>query len=225
MSIDLRRYVGELADRYSPVAIIPPAAPQASPYMPAIIPSFGGGGGGGGCGGRGVQQMVVADAAGAGILRQYDREDRNEERATSASIIGAIATIALAGLAAFTCRTYLKDKKDLQDAQEYRNNGLNQLNDQTRAELTPILNKHIEILEGKNLKNKTVVGLTGILLASGTAAFIGGMMSIQWVITASIITAVGAGAVGAFALVWFYMEDTSLPAPMLQQLNDLRNRI
>jgi hypothetical protein len=207
--------------------------PQAQAYRapsvgiaPQIQVPMGFGGGYGGGYGSGVS-VLAADSTMFGAVRNAQREDREESRATTAAVVGGIATIALAGLSAFGLRSYCNDRKELQKAMEFKQileqpNDLYGITVHQRVELTPVANKYIEILETKCGRSRNILILTGLALATGVAAFVGGMMSLKWLITASIISAVVVGSIAAFMIVWHCTDNTELPPAMARKVEAMQ---
>jgi len=192
-----------------------------SPFLQpalAVAPAFGG---------RDVQvtSINVSDPQMLGAIRSHRREDREEDRASTASWVGAIGTIVLAGLSALALRSYCNDRKELKNAEEFKTEVLPLIEPNMRLELLPIVNKHIEIVENKVARGRNIMILTGLALTTGIAAFVGGMMSLQWLITTAIVAGVAIAAIGVFLVVWHCTENNALPPEMEQKIEALRDHL
>ncbi len=176
---------------------------------------------GGGCTGHRIQ-VIASNAETIQELRRNDREDRQNSQGTMAAVIGGICTVALAGVAAFVGRNFLSSTKELNDAVGFRDQQLPHLEARVQSILRPIVNKHVENLESKAFWSKTFVALGIGALACAIAAFAGGMLTLPWLITASVVGGVFTAASGTFAGVWYFMKDHSLSSQMLQQVEQLR---
>jgi hypothetical protein len=221
-SIQIRSFLDSLASQYAASQPLShaPSSYYPTPYMPVSYgPYFGGGYGG-------VQrQVVVSDPYSMAMARAMDREDRDESRASSAAVVGGIMTLVLSAVAAFTFSGYFKAAKDLKVARSFQQNELQQMPDNLKGRVTPILAKHIEILEDKCSYNRNVAFASGAALLSGAGAFLGGMFSIHALITVSIIAGVASAAFGIFCAVWQWMNEESLPRCMVQELQRIQNEI
>jgi len=195
---------------------------QPSVQVPLMLPGLLGGGGGGGH----SVNVIAADPRMLQEVRHQQQEDREENRATTAACLGGIGTIILSGLSALALRGYCDDRDELRKANEFKNNTLPYLPDPNlRAHLTPIVDTHIDILETKTGRARNILLITGAALLTGVAAFIGGMMAIQWLITAAIIAGVALAAIGVFLVVWHCTEKTSLSHEMHQNILHLRQQL
>lgn len=187
-------------------------------FMPAL--ALGGFGGGGG---RDVQYIASGDY---GQMRQYQREDREESRASAAAVVGGIATVAFAAVSAFTLRSYCNDRDELHKAVEFKtnlNNGvIAGLHPDQRNQLNFVADSMIKGLETKCGRSRNIMILTGLALATGITAFVAGMMSINWLITASIIAGVAIAAIAAFTVVWYCTAKDDSSEYVKQQIQDLR---
>ncbi len=224
---NLLGYYGAPAAHYGPhlpPAVVQQHAPAFNPgpvgYMaPSVVPMFVGGGGSGS--GHHVQ-VVASNPETIRELRQNEQEDRQNSQGTMAAVLGGIATIAFAGVAAFVARNLMNADKELNQAIAFRDDQLTQLDPAAQADLEPIVDKHVELLESKLFWSKSIVVLTGGALACAIAAFVGGMFVIPWLMTAAVIGAVILAAGGVFAGVWYCTDDTSMPHEMLTQIQTLR---
>ncbi len=211
-------FVQHMARYHSPAdssASYPSAVPVISPVL---------GFGGMGSPSRSVN-VIAADRGTLGALRSYELEDRDYSRASGAAFLGGVATIALSGGLAYVLRTMSNTTAELKRAREFKAEELPSMSEAERRELRPIVNKHIEILEGKAFHQRNIVVLTGSALACALTAFLGGMFSIQWLITAAIIAGVATGAFAIFAAVWHATDSSGqLPEEMRQKLIQLTAR-
>lgn len=158
-----------------------------------------------------VQTYGLSDPHAA---RQFQREDRQEQRESTAAFVGGIATLVLAGVSALFLKGYVRERQEWNAAMEFQRDELPQLDSPSQAQLRPILTKHLQIVEARLDKSRTIVILTGSILACAVAAFAGGMCSIPWLITASIVAGVTVGACGIFTVVWQMGDE---PAVLSQQ--------
>jgi hypothetical protein len=154
-------------------------------------------------------------------MREYEKEDKKENRESNAAWFGGIATIAFAAFSAFTLKSYYRDSEELKKAQDFRQNDLPGLPKDLQGQISPILNKHISILEASLSRSRNYAIIGAGMLASAAAGFAGGMFSIPWLITAAIIAAVFLTATAVFLIVWHWSDENSLPAPMQQKLHHL----
>ncbi len=196
--------------------------PAGIGLMPAV--AFGGGGR------QQVHYMAPANREMYREMRADAREGRDEENANKAACIGAIGTIVLAGLSAFALRSYCNDRKELADLREFRDTDLafnpalhiEILGPQNHYDLHQVVDKSIGVLEAKCGRSRNIVILAAAALATGIAAFLGGMLAIKWLITASIITGVALAAIGVFMVVWNCTANDELPPAVANKVNALR---
>ena len=208
-------------------------APQAARQpglmtAPSIqfMPVFGMGGGNNNSG------LNINANASIGEIREYQREDREGNRASAAAVVGGIATIALAGVSAFALRSYCDDCGELKIAKEFQEELENSptifdrfpldVRAERKRDLEKVTKKVIEILDAKCARSRNIVILTATALAAGIAAFVAGMFSIQWLITASIIAGVALAAVAVFMVVWQCTAKNDLSPIMAQKVENLR---
>ena len=225
MSSVLLPHLNGMSNYFNLGAAAPSAGGVAS-YIPSIRPqvSLGGGGYSNGL------SVIAATPEMFGAVRNAQEEDREQSRATTAAIVGGIATVALSGLSACALRSYCNDRAELQKAINFKNileaaPGMYEISPHQRGELTPVANKYIEILEAKCGRARNILILTGLALATGIAAFVGGMMSLKWLITASIIAAVVVASIAAFTVVWHCTENTELPPQMADKILLMREQL
>jgi hypothetical protein len=172
-----------------------------------------------GGGNRGPNINAYGDGNALRQARQYQLEDRDTDRATSASCIGAI--LAIVGSAGLACvmSNCNEISERLDEAREFKGTQIPLIvNDQERAQLTQINNKDIKILEKKYSRARNIVILTAVALASAATAFAGGMLSIQWLITAGIVVGVITLAIGTFAAVYYCMQKSEKPEGILDYI-------
>ena len=191
--------------------------------VPLVVPMMGVGGGGGGHAGPNIH--VVGDENLLREVRRNQKEDEKQSKASQAALLGGCLTIICAGVAACAGKMWSNTSKELNAAVEFREHGYVALSDGEKASMKPILDAHIKFLESKVFWAKSFVVLTVAALSCGVAAFVGGMFLMPWLITAAIVAGVFIAAVGAFAGVWYMLEDRSLSPEMLKNLDDLRARM
>jgi hypothetical protein len=188
--------------------------------VPVVIPNLIGGGGGNG---NGYNVNVIAtDPRMLQEIRHQQQEDQEQSRATTAAVVGGIGTIVFAALGALALRGYCNDREELKKAYEFKNDILPHLDRQLILQVTPIVNEHIDILEAKTGRARNILFLTGFAALDVIAAFVAGMLAIQWVITACIVAGVALAAIGVFLLVWHCTEKSTLSDQMQQDVERLR---
>lgn len=196
---DLVYFLSDVSSYYS----VGPTATYSMPFF----------NGGFMCGG-GTQTHVIGNA-------QDVRQIREDDRASNAALIGGLAAIAFSAITAFTLKSYLANSAALEKAKNFRTFTLPNLTDAEQKTLTPILNRHIENVEANVTKSRNYSILAGAVLVSAIAGFIGGMAAAPWLITASIVSVVFTACIGAFYIAWTWSDDTKLPAPMLQKIQQI----
>lgn len=217
-------YLNGVQSYYSPAQAQQQSASNGgwmpSVHTPLVVPTVIGGGGGG----HSVN-VIATDPTMLREIRQQQQEDNENSRATTAAVIGGIGTIIFAGLSALALRGYCDNLEELQRAHEYKNDILPLLDQDLRIEMTPIVNEHIRILEKKTGMARNIIVITGLALATAATAFVAGMLAVQWLITAAIITTVALAAIGVFLLVWQCTDKTSIPPEMQEQVARLRAQL
>ena len=197
--------------------------------MPIIPVGFGSG-----FGQSSSVQVMQFDSVSLREVRQGQKEDKEERRATIAAVSGGIATVVLSGLSAFFLRSCNEDRANLQEARDFRESlncdipgasSLNAIEFNFRGQLKPIADAQIKILETKAARSRNIVILKAAAVANAVSAFVGGMMAIQWLITASIIAAVALAAITAFTVVWHCTDKTEISREMNRQAQELMIQI
>lgn len=228
MSSQVRPFLDHMLGYYRPAPQVHHTAPQV--YHPAPQPAYNHNRpqiipyvihAGGNTGGHHVQ-VIATDPQTVREIRRNEEEDRQNANNTLAAVIGGIFTVVFAGVAAFAGRALINSQKELDQAIEFKNQELLNLDQQVQNTLSPILNKHIENLESQAFWSKTFVVLTAGALICAGSAFVGGMLSLPWLVTAAVVGGVGLAAISAFSAVWYCTEDNGLSPQMLQQIEDLR---
>ncbi len=142
-------------------------------------------------------------------LRKNQVEDRASSRNADASFFGAIATIAAAALAAFGVKTYSATQTNLKTVARFRDYTLPTYDKRTQKQLRPAANERVKTLETQAFWSRTFVVLTVSALGCGLSAFLGGTLAIPSLITAATIGGVVIAASGAFAGVWYFLDDSA----------------
>ncbi len=139
------------------------------------------------------------DATTLNAARQHTLEDREEDRANSAASGCGIAMILIALASGWIFTNLQKESAALERVNNYLNNDLYyQLPENLRQQGLELATAHRERVKQSYIRTRNYTILTGMLFASATAAFAGGMIAIQAVITGAIIGAVVTGTIGAF---------------------------
>lgn len=133
--------------------------------------------------------------------------DANSQRASDAVCIGGIAAVALAGASALFLRKFVND------CQAYR--AFNEVEWDEGVLNEGEQNRFRNFLNDRRWFSGTVTFTSLSLLATAGAAFVGGMLSLQWLITASIIAAVAIGVIGMFSIVFQWSAPSHL-TPVLE---------
>ncbi|MBF8263732.1 MAG: hypothetical protein HW387_1397 [Parachlamydiales bacterium] len=162
-------------------------------------------------GNGGSHQQPVGTAEGVRQARQYQNENSKADRASAAAWLGGIAFIIIAGLAAFVIEDREKINERLKVAKDFKDQIPKSQNipEAEKDALHSIAEQDIDILEKKSTRNRNILILTGCALATAVTAFAAGMLAVQWLITATIVASVAILAIGAFATVWYCMDNTS----------------
>ncbi len=193
---------------------------NSRPYVqPHFIPApiIINGGGCGGSSGRHVQ-IVASNPQTIRELRNCELQDQHNSSGTAAAVAGGIGTILFAAGAAFVGKMLVDNSKKLNQAIQFRDETLPQMDQQIQQRLRPIISKHIENLESKSFWSKMFVAVTVGALACAVTAFVAGMFTLPWLITAAVIGGVLIAATGAFCGVWYFLQDYSLPPEMVREL-------
>jgi hypothetical protein len=149
------------------------------------------------------------------------QQDRQEDRQINAAWIGGIMTILFAGISAHALKQYRKDSQELASAKINFQHLLSNGASAREIAIRPIWEKHIEVLEAKCSRACHIALFVIGLLASATTAFIGGMLAVNWLISASIVSAVAIAAIGGFDLAWHWDDEYKLPLTMQRELQAL----
>lgn len=155
-------------------------------------------------------------------LEGYQNRERERSKQNVAAVIGGIAMIVLSGALAYVTKNYFQADKELKKAEEFKSI-LPTIAQEEGFQVThvlPIVNKHIELVENKRSQSRNIMVITGAVLAAATGAFLGGMLAVSWLITASVIVGVFAAATGAFLVVCHWDDETSLPSDMQTQIKN-----
>jgi hypothetical protein len=205
MSNSVNNYVNHLVAYYQ-TPPTPVSSTKDAIWTPPMIPVFG-------YGWPQTTQVIFANT----------QQDRDDQRQTSAAMIGGIATILFAGLSARALKQYRNDSKELAGAKITFQHLLSNFASGQEVALRPIWQKHIEILEAKCSRARHIALFVGGIFAAASAAFIGGMFAVNWLISSSIVSAVAIAAIGGFDLVWHWDDEYSLPLAMQRELQVLHN--
>ncbi len=195
-------YVNHLVAYYEPA---PVKASKERAWTPPMIPVFG-------YGWPHTSQVIFAGST---------RQDRQEDRQINAAWIGGLTTILFAGLSARALKQYRNDSRELASAKIHFQHLLSNAASPKEIAIRPIWQKHIEILEDKCTRARHITLLVTGLLASASAAFMGGMLAVSWLISASIVSAVAIAAIGGFDLAWHWDDEYKLPLTMQRELQAL----
>ncbi len=156
------------------------------------------------------------------------KEERENDRATTAAIVGAVGVVTLSVAKAFYDRAKENNGQNLTRLQEALTirEGLQSgalpvppdgLNLRT---ITQINKADLDILEEKTSRIRDLGWAISVGIGCSAAALIGGMLSVQWLITASIVVGVATLALGAYATVWHCTANTNMPRDLLAWIED-----
>ena len=191
---------------------------MVSSYVGVPLPNFVGGN----SWSRGARVNVFSDNIDK--IRQFAKEEAESERQTGAAVMGALATVALAGLSAMALKNYQNDRLELANSWKLLESLESNTTPQVMA-LRPILNKHIEILGNKCARARRIAMLVAALFATAIAAFGGGMMGMNWLVTAAIVASVALAAMALFGMVWYADQQIRLPLSMQRELEELQSQL
>ncbi len=157
-------------------------------FVPALSLNLGGNSGGGG---------FFALSGSASEMKALRKEEKEESKQEMAAIIGGIVVIAFSFLTGLALGKYRQTQEELNESREYARNKLTDNTDPTERSA---INKHIKKVERDFYRSRDILILTAGVLASGIAAFAGGMLGISSLITAGIVAGVAVVALTGFSI-------------------------
>lgn len=156
-----------------------------------------------------------------------------KSRETKAAVAGAIIAILGSAVSAFMFSTYRNERDEIVKYRKFSAEleydpyhptglGLNPLmNSEKRGQLKFVADTAIQDCKRKcsRVRNYSILTVAAVAIAS--AAFIGGMLSMQWLITASIVSGVGLAMVSAGLVSGDYNRKNALPENFETKISEL----